>query len=242
MIYYSKDGLKQQHKRAAQGAIVSLGSPLGWLLIQWFQGSNPEQQLSLYAGLYLYLFIGTLLAFASFGWYVGYNEETRKAQSLTDPLTQCFNFRYFHQLFAQELLRAKRSDQILSVMILDIDNFKKVNDNYGHPTGDKVLIETCHVIADNLRSYEVLCRVGGEEFAILTLQSALPAAVDMAHRLKDKIKSKVISLKEQEISVTVSIGVSSYQKGDTIDSMISRADKALYQAKNNGRDCVMPAI
>jgi diguanylate cyclase (GGDEF)-like protein len=217
-----------------------LGSPLGWLLIQWFQGSHPEQQLSLHTELYLYLFIGTLLTFACFGWYVGFNEERRKAQSLTDPLTQCFNFRYFHERFAQELQRAKRSGQDLSVMILDIDEFKKVNDTYGHPAGDKVLIDTCQTITENLRSYEILCRVGGEEFAVLTLQSDLPAALDIAHRMKTKIKSKVITLEDQQLSITVSIGVSSYQDGDSIDTMIARADKALYQAKNNGRDCVMP--
>jgi diguanylate cyclase (GGDEF)-like protein len=214
---------------------------MGWLLIQWFQGSAPEQQLSQHTGLYLYMFIGTLLVFASFGWYVGYNEETRKAQSLTDPLTQCFNFRYFHERFAQELQRAKRSDQVLSVMILDIDKFKNVNDNYGHPAGDKVLIDTCQTITENLRSYEILYRVGGEEFAILTLQSALPAALDIAHRIKEKIKSQVITLEnQQQLSITVSIGVSSYQKGDNIDSLIARADKALYEAKNSGRDCVKP--
>jgi diguanylate cyclase (GGDEF)-like protein len=212
-------------------------------LIQWFLGNTPQQQLTQQSGLYIYLFWGTLVAFASFGWYVGYNEEKSKAQSLTDPLTQCFNFRYFHERFEQELQRAKRSDQVLSVMILDIDNFKRVNDNFGHPAGDRVLVDICQSIAENLRAYEILCRVGGEEFAILTLQSALPDAIDIAHRIKAKIKEKMIVLDEQQqISVTVSIGVSSYQKGDSIDSMIARADKALYQAKYNGRDCVMPDL
>jgi diguanylate cyclase len=74
----------------------------------------------------------------------------------------------------------------------------------------------------------------------LTLQSDLPAAHDIAHRMRTKINSKVITLEDQQLSITVSIGVSSYQDGDSIDTMLARADKALYQAKNNGRDCVMP--
>ena len=125
-------------------------------------------------------------------------------------------------------------------MILDIDKFKHVNDTFGHPAGDKVLVGICRTIAENLRSYEILCRMGGEEFAILTLQSALPDALEIAHRIKAKIKSKVIVLNEQQkVSITASIGVSSYREGDSIDSMIDRADKALYRAKDNGRDCVM---
>jgi diguanylate cyclase (GGDEF)-like protein len=223
--------------------VFSLGSPLGWLLIQWALGDSPQQQLLNHTGLYLYLCLGTLLAFASFGWYVGANEEKRKTLSLTDPLTKCFNFRYFHERFEQELQRAKRNEQHLSVLFLDIDKFKRVNDNFGHPAGDKVLVETCRTIVGNLRSYEILCRVGGEEFAILTLQSALPDALDIAHRIKEKVKSNVIKLDDvQKINITVSIGVSTYESGDGIDSMNSRADKALYEAKNNGRDCVMPKL
>ncbi|MFT4993498.1 MAG: diguanylate cyclase (GGDEF)-like protein [Paraglaciecola sp.] len=239
MIHSAEQSLKLQYKRAAQGGLIALTLPLAGVMIQWLQG-NVSPPLTLLGGPYPYLFIFTLLAFASFGWYVGYNEEKSKAQSLTDPLTQCFNSRYFHQRFEQELQRATRSEQSLSVMILDIDKFKGVNDNFGHPAGDKVLVDTCRTISENLRSYEILCRVGGEEFAILTLQSALPAALDIAHRIKSKIKSKLIVLNEQkQLSITVSIGVSSYRLGDSIDSMIARADKALYEAKNNGRDCVM---
>jgi diguanylate cyclase (GGDEF)-like protein len=241
-INNSEQGLKQQHKRAAQGAVISLFPPFGWLLFEWFQGT-AYQQLSLHSGLFVYLFICSLIAFTSFGWYVGCNEEKSKAKSLTDPLTQCFNFRYFHERFEEELQRATRSGQSLSVMILDIDKFKDVNDKFGHPAGDKVLVDTCHTIAENLRTYEILCRVGGEEFAILTLQSALPAALDIAHRIKEKINSKVIIIDEQQqLSITVSIGVSSYRSGDSIDSMISRADKALYEAKNSGRNCVVPNL
>jgi diguanylate cyclase (GGDEF)-like protein len=189
------------------------------------------------------MFVGTLIAFSSFGWYAGYSEERSNTRSLTDPLTQCFNFRYFHERFEQELQRAKRGDQVLSVMLLDIDKFKNVNDKFGHPSGDKVLVETCHLISENLRSYEILCRVGGEEFAILTVQSALSDALDIAHRIKAKIKSKKIVVDgQQQLGITVSIGVSSYRPGDSIESMIARADKALYQAKNNGRDCVMSEL
>lgn len=107
--------------------VLFFGLPLGWLLIHWSQGYAVQQQLTQHSGLYLCLCIGALLAFGSFGWFVGYNEERSKAQSLTDSLTHCFNFRYFHERFAQELQRTRRDSQVLSVMILDIDKFKSVN-------------------------------------------------------------------------------------------------------------------
>lgn len=104
-----------------------------------------------------------------------------------------------------------------------------------------MLVETSRIIAENLRCYEMLCRVGGEEFAILTLQSGLDESIDIVQRIKQNIKSRMIVLdKHTQISITVSIGVSTYRDGDSIDSMLARADNALYKAKNNGRDCVMP--
>jgi diguanylate cyclase (GGDEF)-like protein len=219
---------------------LSFGSPLGWLLLQLLQGQTLVAQLTDHRGLYLYMCIGTLVTFGCFGWYVGLNEQKRKELSIKDALTQCFNFRYFHLRFEEELHRAQRSEQVLSLLILDIDKFKLVNDTYGHPVGDKVLINTAHTVAHNLRSYEVLCRIGGEEFAILALQSPLDDALEIAHRIKDRVKSSTLELENgTAIQVTISIGVATYTKGDNIDSMLSRADKALYEAKENGRDCVV---
>jgi diguanylate cyclase (GGDEF)-like protein len=235
-----KYSLKQQHKRSLQCAILSFGSPLGWLFIRYLQGLSPKQQLLEESGLYLYLFIGTLVSFASFGWYVGNAEQNIKNFSIIDALTKCFNFRYFHERFADELQRAMRSDLPLSLLILDIDKFKNVNDQFGHHGGDKVLVKMCEVIAENLRSYEILCRVGGEEFAIITIQSPLKTSIDIAQRISKKIKSQSIDLDDgKQTNITISIGVATFQLEDTIDSMIARAYKALYYAKKNGRDCVV---
>jgi diguanylate cyclase (GGDEF)-like protein len=158
----------------------------------------------------------------------------------TDPLTGVLNRRHLFTLAEQELKRAQRYDNIFSVLILDIDHFKQINDTYGHTVGDRVLEVMAQTVLNSLRKVDYFGRFGGEEFVAFLPETDIDAAIMVAERVREKVKAIAISVQEQLVSMTVSIGVASYQSGDeTVDSIIQRADKALYQAKHQGRNRVI---
>jgi len=128
----------------------------------------------------------------------------------------------------------------MALISIDIDHFKRINDNYGHPAGDKVLIAVSKQLQDSLRQSDVLARIGGEEFSILLPETSTEDALVFAERIREAQSQLRISGDWQgEIQLSVSIGVSSYQVSDAeFDALFSRADKALYQAKNSGRNQV----
>lgn len=123
----------------------------------------------------------------------------------------------------------------LSLIILDVDHFKKVNDTFGHNIGDKVLVELSRTLLDNLRDIDIVCRWGGEEFVVL-----LPTAnIANASNLADKLRTCIEKLEIDKVGqITASFGVAQVNEGDDMQSVIDRADKALYMAKKSGRNCV----
>lgn len=158
----------------------------------------------------------------------------------TDPLTGLFNRRYTWELGQKEFLRSRRYLRPFSVLMLDIDHFKKLNDTYGHDSGDAALKALVDVCIDNLRSEDVCGRWGGEEFLVILPETNKEGALQVAERLREKISEKKVSVKKEEISFTVSIGVAQVTDDDlNIRSVINLADKALYEAKNKGRNCVV---
>ena len=126
-------------------------------------------------------------------------------------------------------------DNEMSIIILDIDFFKKVNDRYGHNVGDKVLIQVAHSLLKTLRNIDVICRWGGEEFLALLPTASLENASLLAEKLRAYIESLEIDIVG---GVTVSFGVAQVINGESMEDVIERADKALYLAKNSGRNCV----
>jgi len=155
-----------------------------------------------------------------------------------DPLTCCLNRRGLNEK-AQTIFTYKKE---CSCIALDIDHFKKINDTHGHAAGDIVLKEFCARIKDGLRDQDILCRMGGEEFIILLPQSSLGVSRDIAERIRFDIEQTPFSIGENDIRVTTSAGVSSYiSNKDDLNSLIERTDQALYNAKENGRNCVMTA-
>lgn len=154
-----------------------------------------------------------------------------------DPLTSIANRRYFFEHSMQEFLRSKRHQIPLCVASIDIDHFKQINDNYGHAAGDEMLKAVCSIILNMLRKTEFLARIGGEEFAILLPDIQLEGAIHLAERIRQVVENNTITINEQEISCTVSIGIAELNPADaSIENCLSRADKALYQAKKNGRN------
>jgi len=159
--------------------------------------------------------------------------------ALTDLLTGLPNRRSAMDLLAQAWSAATRSGSPLSVMVVDIDHFKQINDTYGHAGGDIVLREAAHSLRASARREDSVCRIGGEEFLVICPGTDLKAAMRSAERLRSSLEAKQILVGLTEKSVTASIGVAVHEVG-TVDSdaLVSAADKALYQAKKAGRNQV----
>ena len=159
-----------------------------------------------------------------------------KLTSLTDELTGVFNRRGIAENLATEIARAHRQGSALSVLMIDIDNFKPINDTHGHQTGDLVLRVVVGSLQKELRDTDVLGRVGGDEFLVVLPSLERAGAVAAAERLRRGVQTSAMDLKARGINVTISIGVASYRKADDCEQLLSRADQALYVAKQKGRN------
>ena len=156
-----------------------------------------------------------------------------------DGLTQAFNRKHWEECLAAEFSRAQRYKQDLALVMLDLDQFKLLNDTYGHQGGDKVLIDIAEVINGLLRMGDLFGRYGGEEFAVILPNTGLTGANDVAERIRKAIASNAIEYQDKNINATVSIGVAVMDEYDTrYEDIISRADIALYKAKNSRRNQV----
>jgi len=158
----------------------------------------------------------------------------------TDPLTGLYNRMKFLELFVAEYNIMVQRDNHLSLLVMDIDHFKAVNDSWGHNVGDEVLVEVSDVLTKTLRSVDIVCRWGGEEFVALLPAASIDEAYRSAERIRQNIKKH--TFKNNKISVTVSIGVTEIREKDDLRSVIERADKALYLAKKAGRDAVRKSL
>lgn len=155
--------------------------------------------------------------------------------SITDTLTSLYNRRFQLEMLRNSKNRADRYGEPFSILMIDIDNFKSINDQYGHNMGDLVLKKVSNVFIKNVRASDIVSRWGGEEFLILLPNTKLDGAVSIAERIRSQIETINI---ETLPKITVSIGVTSYKLSETIENLISRADKALYEAKVSGKNNV----
>jgi len=154
----------------------------------------------------------------------------------TDKLTGLYNRQAFDVMVSQTIKEAHRKESLFSVLLLDIDHFKKVNDNYGHLQGDAVLKNIAQVCIANTRDSDIVCRWGGEEFIILLKECTIGDAVKMAEKIRSAIESTTTQIHGKSIDVSASLGVTAYVNTDKEDSLFGRADKALYIAKKKGRN------
>lgn len=166
-------------------------------------------------------------------------EQELRALSITDSLTGIYNRRYFQERLKSELGRAEREGTSLAVIMLDIDHFKQVNDQYGHAEGDRVLQALCQRIAQRLRRADVFCRLGGEEFMVLCPGSS----GEQAHALALELWQSLRAVPTEGVGVvTASFGVASWRYGEGADDLLLRADSGVYAAKQAGRDRVQPEL
>ncbi len=168
-------------------------------------------------------------------------EEELKRQATMDELTGIMNRRYFLTRAGEELKRIQRYDGSCAMLIMDVDNFKQVNDTYGHAAGDAVLKRVASICATVLRDTDLLGRIGGEEFAILLLEGGDEAYMQVAERLRQNVaKDCFIVDTDVQVPLSISVGVAgSLSQNESIPAMMKRADKALYQAKNAGKNRVV---
>lgn len=175
------------------------------------------------------------------------NQQRLKEISYQDVLTQAYNRRYFDLRFKDEIARCIRWDDDLICMFLDVDHFKKINDTYGHQTGDLVLRRMVSLIKEQVRSCDIVARYGGEEFVVALPSTSLQAAQEIAERLRQAICTTTLNHHDRQFRVSISIGMASLRslltagQHDTdfiCTTLLDRADKALYAAKNGGRNRV----
>jgi two-component system, cell cycle response regulator len=165
-------------------------------------------------------------------------QERMYEMSVRDPLTQLFNRRYFEDRLRTELAYAERHGALLSLLFLDIDHFKAVNDQHGHLAGDRVLAEVATVMRGQIRSEDVLARFGGEEFVILVRETPPAGAMVLAERIRTAVERQTVAHEEKILAVTVSIGAVTLRGGTpmTEAALVDAADKLLYRAKEAGRN------
>lgn len=165
-------------------------------------------------------------------------KEKLKRQSITDYLTKAYNRRFFVEQAKLEFKKSQRHGLDMSILIIDVDWFKKINDTYGHLVGDKVLIEIVKVCNHLKREEDVFCRIGGEEFAFILPYTNIVQASEFAQRIKDyQERNPLKGICKDEINITYSMGISScFQLDESYEDVFSRADDALYEAKDTGRN------
>ncbi len=174
--------------------------------------------------------------------HLQHNLEAVRNESMTDPLTTLANRKYFDEALARCVADAVATTDPLSLILTDIDHFKSFNDTHGHLTGDQVLRLVAMTVKQNVKGQDIAARYGGEEFAVVLARTSLREANAVADQIRRAVMSHELlkrSTGEHLGRVTVSIGVASHRRGDTINSLIERADCCLYAAKRNGRNRVI---
>ncbi len=165
-----------------------------------------------------------------------------KQISVTDSLTKLYNRRHFESSFEREYMRAKRYGSSLSIAIIDIDYFKKINDAYGHLCGDYILKELAYLMVQNFRKTDMVFRYGGEEFVVILTETGADKAIVPLERLRKTVEDYDFRYDGEKLKITVSIGVSSNTDFVNPSEMFNDADKALYEVKNTGRNGIKSAV
>lgn len=164
--------------------------------------------------------------------------QTAMQSATVDPLTRVQNRRALDGFLGKQVAQAIRQDVPLSMMMVDIDLFKAINDTWGHVTGDHVLAATAETLVDCARGSDCVFRYGGEEFAILLANTSPEGAMQLANRIRQAISENRIEVDGEHLGVTVSIGVATLKAGESADELVNRADRHLYRAKLGGRNRV----
>lgn len=234
LFEYSCDNpeLSDELKRLDPEIIIPVSGPsdlYGLIIIgkKIVQGEYSDEEI---------IYIDRLMRFVS----ISLQNVIHYHSSVTDFKTQLYNHSFFIQRLTEELAKVKRYQKCMAVLLIDIDYFKQLNDRYGHLAGDKMLFELARTLEKSLRREDIIARFGGEEFVVMLPESSLTAAYQVAERVRTDIEKMKIDYLGKKLSVTVSIGVNYIDPSriETPQTVIEQADKALYTAKDEGRNQV----
>ena len=170
------------------------------------------------------------------------SKEELKLLASIDPMTKLYNRRYFSEISEDIFNVSKRTNNDISLIMFDIDDFKSVNDTYGHHIGDKVIIGVANILLEHTRKSDIICRFGGEEYIVLLSDTDLESSMKIAQNIRELVEKMVIIYDEdKELYVTISIGVSMANMivDNDIESAINKADNAMYEAKRSGKNKVV---
>jgi diguanylate cyclase (GGDEF)-like protein len=228
-------------RRFSYAMLTAFGAALGLLLLRSAFSYAPSLGFEFFSNrlIYVYVFAVTAVVFLIVGFVLGRRIDQLRHQSATDPLTDLPNRRAFEALLIDECRRARRYGSPLSVLLIDVDGLKRVNDRRGHAAGDAVLRTTARAIQAAMRTTDTGARWGGDEFAILAPSTASDAAHQLGQRLLAQVAQQASS---RDVAVTVSVGVATLEPerdcAMATESLLNAADAALYRAKNAGRNRV----
>jgi diguanylate cyclase (GGDEF)-like protein len=246
-------GIPHHYLYPAAGFLLGLGSPVGafvlrfWLADPLMRAMWMRHELDYNLLFYAYMGVGTVTSFMVFGYVIGLRSEAERIRnrllsarveelhlkSVTDALTGAFTHGYLHEALELEIQQALTSHAPVSVMVVDIDDFKRVNDSHGHLFGDRVIKETSETIAAHVRSEDIIGRYGGDEFVVIMPGADAATALHVAGRVRS-------SVSKNGFLATVSIGVATFdgKHEETPAELFHRADMNLYQAKHDGKNRV----
>ncbi|HUO57238.1 MAG TPA: GGDEF domain-containing protein [bacterium] len=247
--------MRKSHVFLMVGLFLGLGAPLGALLLRCVLSPLPlhaclRQEWLNDSFFYVYMLVGTCLVIALFGFIIGAEEDTvlkknvaLSDQVVTDPLTGLGNHRFLHDVFKIEFRKHQTSRQPISCVMMDLDHFKRINDNFGHPFGDHVLKQFASILRRCVREGDTLARYGGEEFLCILPNCDGEQVRAVAERIRKATEAHPFTHKENSVRLTVSLGaVTSYEStGLNYRQLIALSDQALYEAKGKGRNRLVQA-
>lgn len=227
--------------------LLFMAGYFGYIMVLWGHPAEwhelPIPGIFLFGAIFVWLTINLSLQTAS----DLLRMDSLEVENITDPLTRVYNRRYLDRRLEEEVGRSRRYALELSVFLLDIDHFKRVNDTYGHHAGDVTLATLGSLIKTALRKLDVIARYGGEEFLVICPNTAIDGAALVAERLRRVVESQQVEIsdnsgKKQLIHISISIGVASLTSAmDSQEKLVQAADQALYRAKSGGRNRVIAA-
>ncbi|HXV62649.1 MAG TPA: GGDEF domain-containing protein [Vicinamibacteria bacterium] len=231
------------------GFFLALGAPGGLLLLRglalgrllssdWVMSELADRPIT-----YSYIAVSTALMFVGLGFILGANEDLLKKMSMTDPLTGLANRRQFDERLREEVARVERYGQRLTLMLLDLDGLKSLNDRKGHEAGDNAIRAVARTMQNNCRATDVSARIGGDEFGLIAPGITMNEALTFAERIQRSLRTEASWVASELPPLTLSIGIAdtSCTRELDPDRLYAAADGALYRAKQQGRDRVLMA-
>lgn len=234
----------RRRRYAISGAILALAAPCGCLVLRlftthsWPTWSWLVEEMVEFSWFYLYLFVTIEVAFVGLGYWLGLKEDRLEAKSVTDHLTNLYNRRYFEARLQEELQRAARYHLPMSLILIDMDRLKPLNDHFGHDAGDQAIKIIASCLREACRASDIPARIGGDEFAVIAPNTMADEAAELAHRIQHALSAHalLLSTSNNPVHLAASFGIADVDTSATFlaETLIAVADRALYAAKAAG--------